>query len=400
MNCDKFNECLDSYENLSDETKLEMEKHTQECENCKSELEFMRSIISTAKSLPDINVPVDFMEKLNVRIDEEEKKKARITRRVMRNVRRNWKQYTAAAACFALVAVVTSNSNMFVNKMNGNDDGVIQEETVVTDSDGNTSSTSTTTPVVSQDNTGESQPTVFEETVENTIPENKPSKSTTPLATAKPKTSTSTNSNSMRNSVVANSGKSTSSPIVSSEVQNSVAPSVSSTPVKSDESAVSAEVKTETNENTSDVQTYSQDDGIAVANIDVQSDERPVYDESDDNANNSRAVKSDVEDGYKLAKGSRSQIAYGRYYKLDKDGNPIEEPEENKPIGSIVISSKDADEALSVIRQYSYDEDGEFYTTSSDRLTSMLSVLTGQGIGYSNYTPAYEGEVTFKLVIS
>ncbi len=41
----------------------------------KSELEFMRSIISTAKSLPDINVPVDFMEKLNVRIDEEEKKK-------------------------------------------------------------------------------------------------------------------------------------------------------------------------------------------------------------------------------------------------------------------------------------------------------------------------------------
>lgn len=397
MNCDKFNEYLDSYENLSDETKLEMDKHTQECENCKSELEFMRSIISTAKSLPDINVPVDFMEKLNVRIDEEEKKKARITRRVMRNVRRNWKQYTAAAACFALVAVVTSNSNMFVNKMNGNDDGVIQEETVVTDSDGNTS-VSTSLPVTAQDSTDESQPTVFEETVENTIPENKTSKSTAPLATAKPKTSTSTNS--MRNSVVANSGKSISSPTVSSEVQNSVVPSVSSTPVNSNESAVSEEVKNETTENTSDVQTYSQDDGIAVASIDVQSDERPVYDESDDNANNSRAVKSDVEDGYKLAKGSRSQIAYGRYYKLDKDGNPIEEPEENKPIGSIVISSKDADEALSVIRQYSYDEDGEFYTTSSDRLTSMLSVLTGQGIGYSNYTPAYEGEVTFKLVIS
>ena len=89
MNCDKFNECLDNYENLSDETKQKMDKHALECANCKSELEFMRSIISTAKSLPDINVPVDFMEKLNVRIDEEEKKKARITRRVMRNVRRD-----------------------------------------------------------------------------------------------------------------------------------------------------------------------------------------------------------------------------------------------------------------------------------------------------------------------
>ncbi len=145
MNCDKFNKCLDNYENLSDETKQKMDKHALECANCKSELEFMRSIISTAKSLPDINVPVDFMEKLNVRIDEEEKKKARITRRVMRNVRRNWKQYTAAAACFALVAVVTANSNMFVDKMNGNDDGVIKEETVVTDSDGNTA-VSTTAP--------------------------------------------------------------------------------------------------------------------------------------------------------------------------------------------------------------------------------------------------------------
>ena len=33
-----------------------------------------------------------------------------------------------------------------------------------------------------------------------------------------------------------------------------------------------------------------------------------------------------------------------------KTGNPIEAPEENKPIGSIVISAKDADEALSVIK--------------------------------------------------
>ena len=396
MNCDKFNECLDNYENLSDETKQKMDKHALECANCKSELEFMRSIISTAKSLPDINVPVDFMEKLNVRIDEEEKKKARITRRVMRNVRRNWKQYTAAAACFALVAVVTANSNMFVDKMNGNDDGVIQEETVVTDSDGNTAVSTTAPAVAAQDNAEENQPTGFEETVENTIPENKTAKSTSSLATAKPQTSVSTNS--VKSSVVANNSKSTSAPSVSPKVQNNAVPSVSAEPAKSDEGAVSQKTTAEVADNSNDIQAYSQDDGIAIASIDVQSDDRSVYDGTDDNINNSRTVKSSVEDDYSLAGGA--QIAYGRYYKLDKDGNPIEAPEENKPIGSIVISAKDADEALSVIRQYSYDEDGEFYTTSSDRLTSMLSVLSVQGIGYSNYTPAYEGEVTFKLVIS
>ena len=37
MNCDKFNECLDNYENLSDETKQKMDKHALECANCKSE---------------------------------------------------------------------------------------------------------------------------------------------------------------------------------------------------------------------------------------------------------------------------------------------------------------------------------------------------------------------------
>ena len=198
--------------------------------------------------------------------------------------------------------------------------------------------------------------------------------------------------------MVANNSKSTSAPSVSPKVQNNAVPSVSAEPAKSDEGAVSQKTTAEVADNSNDIQAYSQDDGIAIASIDVQSDDRSVYDGTADNINNSRTVKSSVEDDYSLAGGA--QIAYGRYYKLDKDGNPIEAPEENKPIGSIVISAKDADEALSVIRQYSYDEDGEFYTTSSDRLTSMLSVLSVQGIGYSNYTPAYEGEVIFKLVIS
>ena len=65
---------------------------------------------------------------------------------------------------------------------------------------------STTAPAVAaQDNAEENQPTVFEETVENTIPENKTAKSTSSLATAKPQTSASTNS--VKSSVVANNSK-------------------------------------------------------------------------------------------------------------------------------------------------------------------------------------------------
>lgn len=74
------------------------------------------------------------------------------------------------SACFALVAVVTANSNMFVDKMNGNDDGVIQEETVVTDSDGNTAVSTTAPTVAAQDNAEENQPTVFEERLKTLFP--------------------------------------------------------------------------------------------------------------------------------------------------------------------------------------------------------------------------------------
>lgn len=43
----------------------------------------------------------------------------------------------------------------------------------MTDSDGNTAVSTTAPTVAAQDNAEENQPTVFEETVENTIPENK-----------------------------------------------------------------------------------------------------------------------------------------------------------------------------------------------------------------------------------
>ena len=45
----------------------------------------------------------------------------------------------------------------------------------------------TAAAVAAQDNAEENQPTVFEETVENTIPENKTAKSTSSFATAKSK---------------------------------------------------------------------------------------------------------------------------------------------------------------------------------------------------------------------
>lgn len=372
MNCDEFNKRLDNYASLTDEELSEMEKHSFECENCKKELDFMRSMMSVLNTLPDIEAPADFMEKLNARIDDEERKK-NIKERIIRNIRGNWQRYTAAAACFALVAVVTSNGRLLVDKLDGSD-GVITETPVVS---GDTTPVPTAEALVLSEQTSGNEVT---EEKTYTFSNNTVSEVNT-YTDVKSETSKSVSAPKSNSEKTVTSNKNTTP-------SSTVTPA---SPIAEKEVDVTVEVG-EVNEN-SDADTgiaLMSEDEPHIANVrSVRPHRMPEVTE---------APNTDAIEDYSLASGGR--IAYGRYYKLDKDGNPIEDKEEKKPIGSIVVAAKDVDEAINVIRQYSYDEDGEFYTTSSDRLTSMLSVLSGQGIDYSNYTPAYEGEVTFKLVIS
>lgn len=163
-------------------------------------------------------------------------------------VRRNWKQYTAAAACFALVAVVTANSNMFVDKMNGNDDGVIQEETVVTDSDGNTAVSTTAPAWLLKTMRKKINRQYLKKRLKTLFPKIKQQKSTSSLATAKPPNKYEYKFG-KKCSVVANNSKSTSAPSVSPKVQNNAVPSVSAEPAKSDEGAVSQKTTAEVADN-------------------------------------------------------------------------------------------------------------------------------------------------------
>lgn len=356
-----------------------MEHHAAECDRCKSEMEFLRAIVSTMHTLPNVEMPTDFLDTLNARIDEEidgENKEEYIKPivRVAHNFHHNWKRYVAVAACFALVAVITFNGRQLVD-VTDDKDGVISEITLVTD----------TLSSVSDDESEKVETSKVEETQvldesksennENTSEKSDNALVKQTLTPSKVSDNIAKRNISADNSVVENVPKE------NDTVASTVSPSVAE-PVATQETSVSDESAR------ADVAEMSLDEPT-VANARTVSEPAYVNEENSD----------DVADGYSLArKGGR--IAYGRYYKLDKDGNPIEEKEENKAIGSIVISAEDADEALDVIRQYSYDEDGEFYTITSDRLTSMLTILSGQGIDYSNYTPAYDGEVTFKLVIS
>ena len=71
MDCEKFREMLDNYSDLSPQELDTLEAHALVCGECKRELEFMRSIINTVQSLPEIDPPADFLDKINERIDKE-----------------------------------------------------------------------------------------------------------------------------------------------------------------------------------------------------------------------------------------------------------------------------------------------------------------------------------------
>lgn len=102
---DKYFDMIDDYVSgeCSAEEKKSFEEHICECKKCREEYELAMSIKTALSSMPKIEPPVDFLDKLNSRLDEElqrdKERKRHFSYIPMR-------RYSAVAACFVLVAVL------------------------------------------------------------------------------------------------------------------------------------------------------------------------------------------------------------------------------------------------------------------------------------------------------
>lgn len=330
MDCEKFGKYLENFESLTENEQLSLTAHASECERCAKELDFMLSVIETVKSLPDIEAPADFMERLNARIDEEERKK-KLSSRIAYNVSRNWRQYTAAAACLALVAVLTANGKLLTDRLTGTDDGVIVNDTPVTDG---------TEPIIPQSVIAEvtEQPTVSDNSaVSDTVYETQTAKA----------------------------------PVRTPERARTSSAGVTN----SSESAVTESFNTAMN--TENIEPY----GIEVIGT--------------ENPEDMIAVQSE-EPGMMQGR-SRSAIAG---YTLS--GKPVMETADSgeQGVGRLKISPKDEKKAMEAVMKYSYEVDGDYYTTSPDNMVNIFCDLDDSGVNYANYTPEdYEDLIKFQLVI-
>lgn len=389
MNCEDFGRYLDNYENLTASEKSQMLEHAAMCEKCQAELDFFLSMIATTNSLPKIEPPADFMDSLNARLDAEDKRVVSASK-IAYHIRRNWKQYTAAAACLALVTVITANRSMLLDRYVENDDGgVISEETVPADS---TATPADAQPTAAPADTAPQEPNAAPVQTGTT-----PTAQATPAAFRQASTVAATSAPSSRRQSAASTQSTApaAQPQVTEAapaVQEQTAPSSEQTQA-STEVQQSAPVQTETS-GTKKASKSKKDDGYEIAHISDPT-ASVAYDIRAEDVKASLDA-SEVKANYSLADGEE-QIAYGRYYTLDRNGNPISSA---SGIGSIKISSEDAELAMEIIDRYPHDESGNVYTTDSVNLTRILSKLKSEGVSFTDYTLGDTGEVKFKVIFN
>ena len=389
MICNDFQKMLDNYENLSETERLQMTVHAGECEKCREDLDFLLAVINTAKCLPDIKAPEDFIDKLNARIDLEDIQMRREARS-KRSFAFGWKKYGSVAACMLLAAVIGVNGKSLVSRMSGQNtgDGVITEEKIV--SDGSSAPSAQTpaainTPAASQALAESSAPKADIAAIPSlTAPVY------TPASTPKPANTASGASN-------------TSSSAGVSKSVLTVTPSVTRTPSKPTAAPTAAPA-----ENTAASEDVIKGFSIAEETPSPDTAAEPytlakgTYVTPD---KNTRATEQKVNTDDLTAGEATSELALGLYTPIDKDGNPTEyaviaEPIQGAPVSSsILVSSEDEEKVRSLMNKYVTGNYDAYYMTTEDKLNNMFEEMDREGINYENYIDNNGGRISFRLVI-
>lgn len=158
MICSEFFELLDNYESITDEQRIAMEKHTAECETCRKELEFFKSVIQISASIPSPKAPETLIDKVNAKLDAE--------KTAVIGFRWNFRVLSTVAACLAIGLAVGINNGYIKETITDNGtDGVISETVVSTPEDADVPAKE----VISETEASVSEPAKVEKTDAKTV---------------------------------------------------------------------------------------------------------------------------------------------------------------------------------------------------------------------------------------
>ncbi|MCD8391375.1 MAG: hypothetical protein LUD03_06010 [Firmicutes bacterium] len=377
MNCDKFSKMLDNYENLTEDEKSAMLAHSRECEKCEQELNFMLSVKNTLRTLPKIEVPADFIDKLNERIDREE---AVMTRResFSRHMKNNWQRYSAFAASLALAAVIGVNGKSMIDIINGSDDGVISQTASVSASPEDETAVQSENAVVSESDGASS--------------------AYSPNVVLPPALQ-----NHRARAAASESGASSDAASAATDTINSVEESAEisvQTQTAADTAAAETETRAAEVESTAAPQAASQTAAPQAATSAPDTaavytaEETPAANDggyviSDDAGTETYAYVGDSEASTK-ARSSSSYSVSGEAYSEDVH-IPID--------GILTINSSNYETAITVIAKYVLRVYNECYVINGTQFNSMLDELRGKDVSFDSSVIQNSDTVSFKIIV-
>lgn len=396
MNCEKFGNMLDNYENLTDEEKLSMNEHAARCAHCRVELDFMLAIIAQLNALPEIDVPSDFSAKLNERLELE---KPVGFGGFINSVRNNYKRYSTIAACLVLAVMIGANMTSLMDKMEPETDSRTVVENTVSDgvAEGNAEDSAKSDEMPSADEAkAETSGAAADKTAERSV--NLAAKTASSQNAERVTHQTSSNaavSDNAQKNIAGTEAVTFSSP-AQVEPEQPARPMMRARGRMVDENA---EISVASADMPADmaVSTLNDASSEAVEIPNTYTIARGVYRMPDPKIAEVEASSLLIENNVLQISemNEQSTIARGRYY-IPADAGNIAIDSSNE----LEVNGEDAQRAAEVIQQYADISDETYYVVSSEHIPSMLEHMDGEGIDYKNNMENANGEkVSFKLVI-
>lgn len=377
MDCQKFSAMLDSYANLDDEQIKELEEHAMNCKKCRLELEFFRSIISTAADLPTIEPPADLLSRINDELDKQNSHiGVRTIDRITRNVRVNIRRYATAAACLLVGVIVGLNSGMIIDSLEGKDSGGVIREQV-----DRTSGTSESEIAPSEENTVSVTEAVPKMPLATSVPlsptdmpVNKESENKTSVSDMTPKSS-----GDVFTPVQTSKPGSEEKPVWTAPAETSVVSTAA--PVTTEPPVISEPVK--------EPEPKADESNKYVMSSEYHMPDEYSYNGEKDVTEEEVTEQPGVE-SYSLAT-EEAEYSYVDESTASRSANI-------NP-GQLIIDVSSVDRVVSIMNELGVKNSGVAYIASADTFYALLDRLEAAGIEYS-YTQNDSGDnISFKIIL-
>lgn len=377
MDCQKFSAMLDSYANLDDEQIKELEEHAMNCKKCRLELEFFRSIISTAADLPTIEPPADLLSRINDELDKQNSHiGVRTIDRITRNVRVNIRRYATAAACLLVGVIVGLNSGMIIDSLEGKDSGGVIREQV-----DRTSGTSESEIAPSEENTVSVTEAVPKMPLATSVPlsptdmpVNKESENKTSVSDMTPKSS-----GDVFTPVQTSKPGSEKKPVWTAPAETSVVSTAA--PVTTEPPVISEPVK--------EPEPKADESNKYVMSSEYHMPDEYSYNGEKDVTEEEVTEQPGVE-SYSLAT-EEAEYSYVDESTASRSANI-------NP-GQLIIDVSSVDRVVSIMNELGVENSGVAYVASADIFYALLDRLEAAGIEYS-YTQNDSGDnISFKIIL-